>query len=115
MLRKIVSFDHAIHCALTNFQLAPLERICQDFFNHADLKTWMTDWQLENHRVSPMQCRAILSRSLNLKTEVEQLEKALSLILSSYFSITTNNEWLGTFLIPIKNRLNEIITKATKN
>ena len=83
-------------------------------FNHSDLKTWLSDWQVENKRVSPIQCRAIISKSTNLLQQVKDIEKDLSFTLPSYFSSVTNDEWLGTFILPIKHRLNQIINKANK-
>ena len=90
----------------------PLELACQELFNHSDLKTWLSEWQIENKRLSPIQCQAIMSKSTNLLQQVEDVEKDLSFTLPSYFSSLTNDEWLGTFVFPIKHRLNEIINKA---
>ena len=102
-------------CTNTTNPLGPLEIACQDFFNHANLKTWLSDWQLANNRVSPIQCRAIISNTRNLLQQVEDVEKAISSTLSLYFSNFTREEWLGTFLIPLKKRLNKIMNKASHN
>ena len=95
--------------------IAPLDVACQEFSNHDNLKTWLSDWQLENNRVSPIQCRTIIANTMNLLRQVEALETELSVTLASYFPSSTCEEWLGTFLVPIKKRLNDIVTKANQN
>ena len=79
------------------------------------LRTWLSDWQVEKNRVSPLQSRAIISSSKNLLVQVEDTEKDMSVKLAAYFSALTCEEWLGTFIVPIKKRLVEIITKANQN
>ena len=88
---------------------------CTEFFNHDMLRTWLSDWQVEKNRVSPLQSRAIISSSKNLLVQVEDTEKDMSVKLAAYFSALTCEEWLGTFIVPIKKRLVEIITKANQN
>ena len=92
--------------------IGPVDAVCREFFNHSDLKTWLSDWQVKNNRLSPIQCRAMKTKSTNLLQQIEEIEKDLSFTLPLYFSKKTNEEWLGTFLLPIKTKLNEIITTS---
>ena len=91
--------------------IGPFDAACQEFFNHPDLKTWISDWQIEKKRVSPIHSRAIKSKAENLLQQVIEIEKDISFVLPQYYSYLTNDEWLCTFLFPTKTRLNEIIQK----
>ena len=95
--------------------VGPLDIACTEFFNHDMLRTWLSDWQVENNRVSPLQSRAISSSAKNLLTQVEDIEKDMSVKLPEYFPALTCEEWLGTFIAPTKRRLTEILTKANQN
>ena len=107
------------HCTFSGLDLfkiisekfGPTDLACQEFFNHSDLKTWLNEWQIQNKRISPIQSRAIISKAESLLHHVTEIEKDLSFILPKYYSYQTNNEWLCTFLFPLKSRLNDIITK----
>ena len=92
-------------------RFGPTDLACKEFFHHSDLKTWFSDWQIQNKRISPIQSRAIISKAESLLHHITEIEKDISFVLPKYYSYQTNDEWLCTFLFPLKSRLTEIITK----
>ena len=116
----ITTINDPSHCKFPGHDLfkiiverfGPIDNACTEFFNHSDLKTWLSDWQIQNNRISPIQSQAIQSKAQILLQQLVEIEKDLSFVLPQYYSYLTNNEWLCTFLFPLKTRLNEIIRKV---
>ena len=93
----------------------PLEITCKEFIHHDSQRTWLNDWQVRHRRLSPIQAKSMESNSKKLLNQVKALEKDLSTTLAVYFPPLTCEEWLETFIIPIKRQLSEITIKASQN
>ncbi|XP_068631894.1 hexosaminidase D-like [Battus philenor] len=78
-------------------------------FIHGDVvSTWMNPWQLKNEYTNPLQLENIVVTSKHLLAELLSLQKQTSVHLHAITGRRSAEEWTGTFLTPLVQRMKEI-------
>ncbi|GLV34793.1 uncharacterized protein CBL_09274 [Carabus blaptoides fortunei] len=72
------------------------------------VQTWFNQWQILNNYTNPMQIESILPVLTELLLEVTTLENFLKTNLDMFFFPSTAEEFLGTWLTPIKQQISQL-------
>ncbi|XP_043484727.1 hexosaminidase D-like [Leptopilina heterotoma] len=78
------------------------------------IATWMNPWQVMNNYTNPMQLESLVPAFTDMALELSSLEGYLRVQMESIFFPSTIEEWLGSHIHPMKNKLIEL-KQTTEN
>ncbi|XP_012271746.1 hexosaminidase D [Orussus abietinus] len=78
------------------------------------IRTWMNPWQVANNFTNPMQLESLVPAITNLLLELSSLEGYLKVQMEAMFFPFTIDEWFGTHIEPMKDKLKEL-KRTTEN
>ncbi|XP_015608135.1 hexosaminidase D [Cephus cinctus] len=78
------------------------------------IATWMNPWQVANNYTNPMQLQSLVPTFTDILLELSSLEGYLRVQMEIIFFPPTIDEWIGTHLEPIKEKLKDL-KQTTEN
>ncbi|KAG8040598.1 hypothetical protein G9C98_002594 [Cotesia typhae] len=76
--------------------------------NSEQITTWMNPWQVANNYTNPMQLESLIPAFTDMLLEHSSLESYLKVQMETIFFPPMIDEWIGTHLQPIRNKLLEL-------
>ncbi|XP_015516621.1 hexosaminidase D [Neodiprion pinetum] len=72
------------------------------------IATWMNPWQIANNYTNPMQLGSLVTALSDLLLELSSLEGYIRVQMEVILFQPTLEEWTGTHIYPLKNRLKQL-------
>lgn len=72
------------------------------------IMTWMNPWQVANNYTNPMQLENLVPVFKDLLLELSSLESYMKVQMETVFFLPTIDEWTGTHIQPMKDKLKEL-------
>ncbi|CAG4937469.1 unnamed protein product [Parnassius apollo] len=85
-----------------------LRERCHAFIHGDVVSTWLNPWQMKNKFTNPLQVENIAVAAKHLLTDLLALQQQTSVHLHAITGKRSAEEWIGTFLIPLVERIAEI-------
>ncbi|XP_014233916.1 hexosaminidase D-like [Trichogramma pretiosum] len=76
--------------------------------NSEQILTWMNPWQVANNYTNPMQITSLVTALTDMLLELSALENYMKVQMDLIYYNSTLEEWIGTNVYPLKNKLTKL-------